>query len=207
MTENDVCYLIRPHEDHAVGLFLEQRDNRSRVRRLARGRRVLNVFSYTCGFSVSAALGGAAETVSVDLSRRFLEWGKRNFAENGLTLERHTFFCSDVFDYYKRARRQGRLFDLLVLDPPTFSRARRPKRAFALHKDLDRLVAGAVELLNPRAYLLLSVNHRGTPYARLERAVAHAAGTRPVTAVERPQLPPAFRGDEDYAKSILVQLA
>ena len=83
---------------------------------------------------------------------------------------------------------------------------RRPKRTFAIAEDLDRLVAGAVELLDPDGCLLLATNHRGTPRRRLERSVAEAYAGRRREVIERPRLPADFRGDPDYAKSILVQL-
>jgi len=104
--ENGIRFLVRPHDGHSTGLFLEHRDNRKRVRRLAAGRNMLNAFAYTCGFSVAAALGGAAGTVSVDVSKKYLEWGKCNFAANELNLADHRFICSDIFDYYRRARRR-----------------------------------------------------------------------------------------------------
>jgi len=204
--ESGLRFLIRPYDGYSVGLFLEHRGNRRRVRELARGRIVLNAFAYTCGFSVAAAAGGAAETVSVDLSKKYLEWGKRNFAANGLELGAHRFICSDVFDYYARARRQGRRFDLVVLDPPTFARAKRPRRVFALAADLGRLVAGAVELLQPGGYLLLAVNHRGTSRRRLESSIERAAGQRGCQIVERPRLPVDFRGDPGYAKAVLARV-
>ncbi|MFQ5807797.1 MAG: class I SAM-dependent rRNA methyltransferase [Phycisphaerae bacterium] len=204
--ENGIRFLIRPYQGYSVGLFLEHRENRQRVRTLASGRALLNAFAYTCAFSVAAALGAAAATTSVDVSSKHLEWGKRNFAVNAIDPARHTFICADIFDYYRRAKRQRRCFDLIVLDPPTFARSRRPKRTFVLTDDLERLVTGAVELLSAGGYLLLATNHRGTSRRRLERVVAVTAGARPCEIVERPRLPRDFRGDPGYARSILARL-
>lgn len=204
--ENDIRFLVRPYDGYSTGLFLEHRDNRRRVRRLAARRSMLNAFAYTCGFSVAAALGGAAGTVSVDVSKKYLEWGKRNFAANELSLADHRFIRSDVFDYYRRARRRRHSFDLIVLDPPTFARTKRPKRVFVLKDDLERLVAGALELLESGGYLLLATNQRGITLRRLERAVADAASPRRFEIVERPQLPADFAGDPTYAKSILARV-
>jgi 23S rRNA (cytosine1962-C5)-methyltransferase len=204
--ENGIRFLVRPHEGYSVGLFLEHRETRRRVRDLARGRTVLNAFAYTCAFSVAAALGGASRTVSVDLSKRYLEWGKRNFAANALPLDSHTFICSDVFDYFRRAERQGHRFDVVILDPPTFSRTRRPKRTFAITDDLDRLVAGGVGLMNPGGHILLATNHRRTSRKRLEQALIAAAADRGVTIVARPPLPRDFSGDRDYAKALLARI-
>jgi 23S rRNA (cytosine1962-C5)-methyltransferase len=204
--ENGLRFLVRPYDGYSVGLFLEHRENRQRVRALAAGCAVLNAFAYTCGFSVAAACGGAAATVSVDGSKKYLEWGKRNFAANGIPPGPHAFICSDIFDYYRRAKRQRRSFDLIVLDPPTFARMKRPKRVFVLAEDLDRLVAGATELLNPSGHLLLATNHRGTSRRRLEKAVATGVGRRPYEIVQWPRLPLDFRGDPDYAKAIVARI-
>ena len=202
--ENGVRFLIRPYDGYSVGLFLEHRGNRRRLRDLAAGLTVLNTFAYTCAFSVATALGGAAATTSVDVSKKCLEWGKRNFAANGLDPAPHRFICSDIFEYYRRAGRQGRRFDLIILDPPTFGRSRRPKRTFALTEDLDQLLAGAAGLLNPRGHLLLAVNHRQTSRRRLEAAIISAVD-RPCEIVARPRLPLDFGGDEAYSKSILAR--
>jgi 23S rRNA (cytosine1962-C5)-methyltransferase len=206
--EAGITFRVRPYDGYATGLFLDHRAQRELVRRLAHRRRVLNTFAYTCAFTVAAALGGATETVSVDVSRKYLEWGKRNLAANGIGLGAHRFICSDVFDYYRRAARQGQGFDLVILDPPTFGRSRAPQRVFALTEDLDRLIGGALPMLGAGGRLLLSVNHRGTTLHRLEDAVGDAARTqgRTVEALEHPAPPEDFRSDPEAAKSILVRL-
>lgn len=204
--EAGVRFLVRPYDGYSTGLFLEHRENRRRVRELAAGRRVLNTFAYTCGYSVCAALAGAAEVVSVDLSPKFLEWGRRNFAENGLVAERHVWLRADARDYLRRAARQGRRFDVVILDPPSFARDRRSKRVFAVTEELEGLVAGALALLNAGGQLLLCTNHRGIGWRRLERAVLEGAGGRAVEIVERPGLPADFPGDADFAKSLWARV-
>ncbi|MHC4797915.1 MAG: class I SAM-dependent rRNA methyltransferase [Planctomycetota bacterium] len=218
--EGPLRFIIRPYDGFSVGLFLEHRDNRRRIVDLAGGKRVLNGFCYTCGFSVSAVAGGAASVDSVDISKHYLEWGKQNFAVNGIDLSvphpfltgrmghppcGYWFFCSDVFDFYKRAQRQGRSYDLIVLDPPTFSRSRRPKRVFELSKQLDKLVAGAVELLEPGGLIFLATNCREISRQRMEEACMATRGPRECTIVEQPQLPIDFAGDPEYSKSIIVR--
>lgn len=206
--EHGLRFRVRPYDGYATGLYLEHRDNRRRVRALARGRRVLNAFAYTCGFTVAAALGGAAETVSVDVSRKALAWGRRNLEANGLPAEPHAFVCADVFDYLRRARRRGRTFGLIILDPPTFARTKRPRRVFSLAADLDRLVHAALAALAADGVLLLCANHRGTPRRRLEasvRAAAEAAG-RTAHILARPHLPVDFRGDPGFTTSILIRV-
>lgn len=206
ITENNTRFIIRPYDGFAVGLFLEQRTNRQRIRELASGRRVLNAFSYTGGFSVAAALGGASQVDSVDLSKRYLEWSKANFAANGLDIEGHWFFCSDVLDFYRRARRQERRYDLIVLDPPSFSRQRRPKREFVLSESLEELVDGAAALLDEGGVILLATNHREINIDRLDAALIGAAASRRCVVLDRPALPIDFPGDPDYSKSVIARI-
>ncbi len=202
--ENGLTFLVRAYDGYATGLFLDHRDHRARVRTWACGRRVLNTFSYTCGYTVSAACGESAATVSVDLSRKALAWGRRNLAANDITLDQHRFICSDIFDYYRRAERQRQCFDLIILDPPTFSRSGPGRRTLALSSDLGRLVAGALKLLSEPGMLLVCVNRRTTTTGQLEQALCHAAQeTRhSEPRLRRWQLPADFRGDPGQAKSI-----
>ncbi len=106
-----------------TGFFLDQRENRERVGRAAAGRRVLNAFCYTGGFSVYAAKGGASQVVSVDLSREALEQGKKNYAANGLAVREADWVCADVFDFLRKSDGEG-LYSLIVLDPPAFCKRR-----------------------------------------------------------------------------------
>lgn len=204
--EGQLNYLIRPYDGFSVGLFLEHRDNRRRVTELSAGRRVLNLFAYTCGFSVAAAKGGATSVASVDLSKRYLEWGKRNFAANGLPLEPHRFYASDTFEFFKRARRQRLRYDLIILDPPTFSRRRRPAAVFELRNELPRLVTEALELLEPGGMFFLATNDRRIRPDALEGAVRNAAGGGKIAVVARPALPVDFAGDPEYSKAVVVKV-
>ena len=206
--EDGLRLLVHAYDGYSTGLFLEHRHNRQRLRELVRGQRVLNAFAYTCGFTVAAAVGGAAATVSVDASKKFLEWGKRNLSVNEQPLDKHIMICADIFDYYRRAQRQGRKFDVIVLDPPTFGRTKHPARVFEFTKDLDCLAQESIALLDPEGLLLLSTNHRATTRQRLEQAVTAAAqrNGRPCEIVARPRLPLDFRGDPDYAKSVFFRI-
>jgi 23S rRNA G2069 N7-methylase RlmK/C1962 C5-methylase RlmI len=203
--EGDFTYLIRPYDGFSVGLFLEHRENRRRIAEMAAGRRVLNAFAYTCGFSVAAAKGGAAAVASVDLSKRYLEWGKRNFGGNRLPTTAHRFYASDIFEFCKRARRQELRFDLVILDPPTFSRRRRPARVFELRAELPRLVAETVERIDRGGSLFLATNDRRISLDTLQATVRQASPHRRLAVTARPALPPDFGGDPEYAKAILVR--
>jgi 23S rRNA (cytosine1962-C5)-methyltransferase len=122
----------------------------------ARPSTVLNVFAYTCGFSVCAAKAGSHIT-SLDLSRKALDWGRRNFELNGLPHRDHEFVYGDAFDWLRRFAKKKRRFDTILLDPPTFSTSKRggPFRAEA---DLGVLIQAALPLLKPDGVLFVSTN-------------------------------------------------
>ncbi len=213
IVEQGLKLAIRPYDGPAVGLFLDQRENRKRVRSLSKDKDVLNLFAYTCGFSVAAAAGGAGRTVSVDISPKHLEWGRVNFALNGIALENHRFIRSNASDYFKRALRQGQSFDLIVLDPPTFSHSRtrtrtsRPGQDFSVGRDLATVIGGAVSLLRPGGILMVSTNYRRlTKQGLTDRLRAGAAGRRH-QVIETPRLPLDFAVDPDHAKTIFARFA
>ena len=124
--EHGVAFQVDIAHGHKTGLYLDQRENRRLVRDLAGGRRVLNLFSYTGGFSLAAALGGARRTVSVDLAAPAIEAARENFALNGLSLEGHEFVAADVFEYLASADES---FELVVLDPPSMAPNARARHA------------------------------------------------------------------------------
>jgi 23S rRNA (cytosine1962-C5)-methyltransferase len=153
--ENGVRYGLDFGAGYSAGLFIDQRANRSFVRRAA-PRRLLNTFAYTCSFSVAAALAGA-ETVSVDLSKKSIDRGRDNFALNELDATKHRFYADDVLDVLPRLARKNEQFDIIILDPPTFSRGNKGRR-FQVEQDLEALLLAALELAAPRAKILLSTN-------------------------------------------------
>ena len=203
--ERGLRFAIRPYEGFSVGLFLDHRDNRTRVREMAAGYEVLNLFAYTCGFSVAAAAGGAKSTVSVDLSPKHLEWGRTNFALNGVALENHQFIRSGAMDYLKRAKRQGKRFDLILLDPPSFAHGRQAKQRFSILTDLPALVAAALEVLRPRGTMMIAANHRKMSLRNLRERIHAGAAGRPYRVMATPPLPPDFAMDRDHAKTQYVQ--
>jgi 23S rRNA (cytosine1962-C5)-methyltransferase len=166
VSEAGVRYGLDFSAGYSTGLFLDQRQNRAWVRRHAGGR-FLNTFSYTCSFSVCAALAGA-ETLSVDLSRKSLSRGQLNFELNGLDPKKHRFFATDVRDSFPRLARKGERFDTIILDPPTFSTSH-SKGRFRVEDDMGELVEAALEVAAPRARLLLSTNCTGLDVRALER--------------------------------------
>lgn len=147
---------VRPGEGPDVGSYMDMREVRRWLAPTWRGRRVLNTFAYTGAFSVAAALGGAEEVVSVDLSRPYLQRAKENMALNGLDPERFAYEAEDSFKFLDRARRTGRAFDVVVLDPPSFSHG--PEGTWSAQKDLARLVAAASRVLAPGGWLVVASN-------------------------------------------------
>jgi 23S rRNA (cytosine1962-C5)-methyltransferase len=205
--ENGLRFLVRPARGLHVGLYLDQRDNRRRIRQLAAGKDVLNLFANTCGFSVAAAAGGAASTTSVDLSLANLEWGKRNFELNGLDLTAHRFIRSDAFEFFARARRQERSYDVIIADPPSFARLKKPKRNFEIRKHLVDLLAEALELLRPGGIVLVSTNSRLLSQRWLLEQLEAAAGDRPFRVKAKPALPVDFAADPPFQKSVMVEFS
>ena len=164
---------------YSAGLFIDQRANRAFVRRVG-VKRLLNTFSYTCSFSVAAALGGAL-TTSVDLSKKSLDRGRENFALNGVDPEaRHRFYADDVLDVLPRLARKGEQFDAIVLDPPTFSRGNKGRR-FQVEHDFEQLLLAAFEVAAPQCRILLSTN-----CTRLTRRSLEAIARNCLKLVRRP---------------------
>lgn len=166
--EHGVPFLLRPGSDLSIGLFADARPARQWVRRHAPAR-VLNAFAYTCGFGLSAALGGAATVKNVDLSRKVLAWGQENYALSGLGAPDEDFLYGDVFDWFRRLARRGDTFDLVVLDPPGFARGK--AGIWRAERDYARLAALAAAVTAPGGQILTLLNHAGVSAANLDRMV------------------------------------
>ncbi len=195
--EHGMRFHVDLEAGYSQGIFLDQRLNRNRVMQASRGRSVLNLFAYTCGFSAAVGLGGGIAT-SLDLSQVYLDWGRRNFEANGLDPESHHWCRGDAFDWLRRFARSGRRFGGVVLDPPTFSRSRQGKarRTFRVEDDFEHLVHLAVTVLEPGGFLLATTNCRRLSERGFRAMVEAGAGG----AGELLEMPPEFRG-EPYLKS------
>jgi len=200
-SEQGVNYEIDFSAGYSQGIFLDQRLNRQRVRdRVSSGDRVMNTFAYTCAFSVTAALGGAVAT-SVDLSRNYLEWGKRNFQLNDLDPAEHYFTKGDTFDWLRRWAKSGTSFDGVILDPPTFSRNDKGK-VFRVEDDYGEMLEMTLGVLNPDGWILCATNCRSLSPRDFESMLRSAA---PSTAkFETLSMPPEFDG-EQYLKGIWIE--
>jgi len=219
--ENGVKFELSFSEGYSVGLFLDQRDNRRRFLTNhvaadfslfpngAAGAEVLNTFAYTCGFSVCAAKAGA-RTTSLDLSKKYLDWGKRNFTLNNLAASEHDFIFGDAFDWLRRLAKKGRAFDAIVLDPPTFSQSKEGG-AFQAEKDYGRLAGAVLPLLKPGGVLFASTNAaRLEPEKFLEMLAAAAKlARRKITQQHYVPQPPDFpvhRDEPAYLKTVWLRI-
>ncbi len=194
-----------------TGFFLDQRENRREVAPLSAGRSVLNVFSYTGGFSLYAAAGGAGSVCSLDMSEHALAGARRNFALNGdrpaIARCRHETIQADAFDWLRQTSKNR--FDLIVLDPPSLAK-REAERGEAVEA-YGRLIRGALPLLNKNGILLASSCSAHVPAAEffgLAREAARQSG-RPFeemrTTRHAPDHPASF-AEADYLKCIYLRL-
>lgn len=142
-----------------TGLFLDHRWARRELGRLSQGKNVLNLFAYTCTASVQAALGGAREVTSVDLSKTYLAWGEDNFRLNALPLREHQFIQADCLQWLQRQPPQQR-YDVIFLDPPTFSNSKRMQDVLDVQRDHVMLLKLAARLLKDDGVILFSNNKR-----------------------------------------------
>lgn len=198
--ENGVRYIMDMAAGYSQGIFLDQRDNRVDIRRRChKGMRVLNTFSYTGAFSVCAALAGAT-TTTLDLAQPCLTWCKENMKLNGIDPSEHYFCKGDTLHWLDRFARQERRFDIIVLDPPTFSRDDKG-RIWRVEKDYGTLVAKAMACLAPGGFILCTTNCRKVTNADFRKLVASGA---PGAKLSSAPMPFDFDG-EQYLKIIKVQ--
>ncbi|MDR3426766.1 class I SAM-dependent methyltransferase [Silvimonas sp.] len=158
--EHGLKFLVNLDAYLDTGLFLDHRNTRQRVRQEAAGKRVLNLFCYTGAFSVYAAAGGAKATTSVDLSNTYLDWTARNMALNGFDNPAHRRVRTDVLQYLEETLDGGWLFDLIILDPPSFSNSKKMQGVLDVQRDHRWMVESCLDLLHPGGVLYFSNNLR-----------------------------------------------
>ncbi len=152
ITEHGMKLLVDIQQGHKTGFYLDQRDSRLAARNYSAGRRVLNCFSYTGAFAVSALMGGCAQVISVDTSQAALDIARQNVELNKLDLNKAEFVRDDVFQLLRNYRAQGEKFDLIIMDPPKFVENKNQlASACRGYKDINML---ALQLLNPGGILL-----------------------------------------------------
>jgi 23S rRNA (cytosine1962-C5)-methyltransferase len=202
--ENGLRFLIRPGQGLSVGLYLDMRDTRAWLAGEVRGRTVLNLFSYTCGFGVAATAGGAKRVLNVDASRRVLDWGEENARLNGQSVDRYDYVAGDVFDWLGRLARKAERFDVVVADPPSFATTRTSR--FSAAKDYASLAEACARVVAPGGRLVACCNLATLEPRRFEAMVAegvaragrkgravHGLGPSPVDFPESPEHPAALK--------------
>ncbi|WP_437645175.1 class I SAM-dependent methyltransferase [Sorangium sp. So ce362] len=207
--EHGLPFKVRLGDGLSTGIFLDQRENRRRVRELARGARVLNLFAYTGAFTVAAVAGGARESVTVDVSRGAVAWARENLDAIGADAAAHVVVEADVFPWLKTAAQAGQRFDLIVIDPPSFATTK--KSRFSAASDFGALAALAFRLLAPGGRLLACTNHRGIVRAKFRRHLHEAAREAGCDVVQMKDLPdpvdfPGEPGMEPHLKSVLASV-
>lgn len=156
--ESQASFKVNLYDYLDTGIFLDHRPIRQKIFKMADGKKFLNLFCYTGSVSVFAALGGA-RTTSVDMSQTYLRWAQDNFSLNKIEFDDHSFVNADVLDWL-RINKNQKTFDLIFLDPPTFSNSKKMEDSFEVERDQDFLVNACMEMLNPGGVLYFSNNKR-----------------------------------------------
>jgi 23S rRNA (cytosine1962-C5)-methyltransferase len=206
--EKDVTFLCELDAGISTGLFLDQREARLRARDFARGEEVLNLFAYTCAYSVHVAAAGALRVTSIDVSKKSLHRGRENMKKSGLDPDRHRWFSDDVFTFIARQQRRGAAYGLVIADPPVFGTSKRG--SFTLEKDLGPLLEGSITATKPGGVLVFSTHQLSIDEAGLVTAAKDAALAikRSVEVIETLGLPawdhPA-PASENYLKILVLR--
>jgi 23S rRNA (cytosine1962-C5)-methyltransferase len=158
--EGDLDFEVNLSDYLDTGLFLDHRQTRAMVREVALGTRVLNLFSYTGSFSVYAAAGGALSTLSVDLSNTYTGWAQRNLERNGFIGNTHKCITQDVFGFLDKAIQQKDQFDIIILDPPTFSNSKKMTTTLDVQRDHGSLIQKCFKLLSKKGLVFFSTNYK-----------------------------------------------
>lgn len=159
VNEDNSLYRVNLYDYLDTGLFLDGRIIRDKIKKLAEGKEFLNLFSYTCSASVAAALGGATKTVSVDMSKTYLQWGMENFKLNSLDLSKHEFIQADCLAWLSTDGDSK--YDLIYIDPPTFSNSKRMETSFDVKRDQVALLSNLTRHLKDGGQVIFCTNHRG----------------------------------------------
>jgi 23S rRNA (guanine2445-N2)-methyltransferase / 23S rRNA (guanine2069-N7)-methyltransferase len=157
VSEGDLRFVVNLEDRIDTGLFLDHRVVRAYAAEICKGKRMLNLFAYTCSVSVAAAVGGAKQTTSVDLSNTYLDWGKKNFEANGIDPAEHRFIRDDAMRWMARDRNS---YDWIFINPPTFSRSKMSKGDFNIHKDHASLIENAMRSLDRKGEMVFTTHAR-----------------------------------------------
>ena len=180
--ENGLTFRVNLTDYLDTGLFLDHRSTRKMVMEEAKDKKVLNLFAYTGSFSVYAAAGGAAEVTTVDLSNTYIDWAKKNFELNHLQNPANYRFIVDDVKQYLEELKPG-MFDLVVMDPPTFSNSKKMKDILDIQRDHVELINNVLYALKPGGVLYFSTNARKF---QLEEEQINASAIKDITKATTP---------------------
>lgn len=197
--ENGLKFHVGLNDHLNQGLFLDMRKNRKLVASFSKDKDVLNCFAYTCSFGVYCRQAGAAKVVNVDISAKFLKKGEENYQLNHLKTGRSEFMREHAIRYIERAAKRNNLFDIIILDPPSF--ARYEGKVFSVKKDMASLITKAMLALKPKGIIFVSTNCSVVSREQLESWSRQAAREAGSVILEIDKL----GQDVDYRKSGLVK--
>jgi 23S rRNA (cytosine1962-C5)-methyltransferase len=172
--EHGIMYELRSNHGASPGLFLDQRQQRLWALQNTDGKRVLNLFCYTSGFTLNALKGGAQQVTSVDISASALAWSRSNVLKNDLDVERTVFLKDDSRQVLKRSLARGTRYDIVVCDPPTFSRGK--GAVFSLKREFRKLLRACSLVVEPGGHLLFSTNFEGMSPSEFEATIWQELG-------------------------------
>lgn len=182
--EHGLIFLVNLTDYIDTGLFLDHRELRRRVAMWSKGKRVLNLFSYTGSFTCYAAAGAAKSTTSVDLSNTYTDWARSNLERNGFVGAEHELITEDVLAYLDTATGRKRRYDLIILDPPTFSNSKKMDWNLDIQRDHPKLIRMCETLLERDGTLIFSTNRKGF---RLEREKLRNLEAKDITKMTMPR--------------------
>lgn len=198
VSENGLKFEVNLSDYLDTGLFLDHRLVRQKIEALAKNKRFLNLFAYTGTATVYAARGGARESVTVDLSAKYLAWAERNLQRNGFLSDRHTFVPADCLYWLENARTK---YDLVFLDPPTFSNSKRMEGTLDIQRDHLELITKVANILTPKGQLVFSNNARKF---KLDYEGIKAAGLK-VDDWTKATMPPDFEKNPHIHQCWLIE--
>ncbi len=209
--QDNINYAVYLDDGPMVGVFLDQKEVRKTIRdKYAKGKTVLNTFSYTGAFSIAAALGGAKKTTSVDLANRSLPKTIEQFEVNGIDASTQEIVVQDVFNYFKFAIKKKMMFDMVVVDPPSFARSK--KHTFSVAKDYGKLLKEIIQITNKGGVIVASTNYANFGMGKfrqfIDKAFKELKGKYQIDEVFT--LPKDFRVNDkfkqgDYLKVVFIR--
>jgi len=182
--ENGLKFIINVYDYIDTGLFLDHRNTRQLVKKLANKRSFLNLFAYTGSVSVYAAAGGASTTTTVDMSNTYLNWAQENMSINGYSGDRHRFIRDDCLHWLQQAIDEKKKYQLIFIDPPTFSNSKKMTTSLDINRDHVALLSGCLALLDDDGQIIFSTNARGF---KLDDSIDELCYVKEITAMTTPE--------------------